>query len=158
VLLVAVILMAVGRHAHFAVLERRAAAKPVAKGSTNVLFIVMDTVRAKNLSLYGYPRPTTPRLAGLASRGVRFAEALSVAPWTLPSHASMFTGRWSTELFEYPEEGLDDTYPTLAEYLGESGYATAGFVANTYYCNSGFGLSRGFDHYEDFYETFDTTP
>jgi arylsulfatase A-like enzyme len=158
VLLVAMVLMVVGRHAHFEILERRAEAKPIAKGSPNVLFLVLDTVRAKSLGLYGYPRDTTPRLAGLASRGVRFTEARSAAPWTLPSHATMFTGMWPSELFEYPEEALDDSYPTLAEFLGENGYATAGFVANTYYCNAGYGLARGFDHYEDFYETFDTTP
>src|SRR5207302_2554342 len=90
--------------------------------------------------------------------GVKFDNARSAAPWTLPSHATMFTGYWPAELFEHPEEGLDDSVTTLAEYLGRHGYATGGFVANTYYCNAGFGLSRGFDHYEDFYEVFDLSP
>jgi hypothetical protein len=70
----------------------------------------------------------------------------------------MFTGRWPSELFEHPEQQLNDSVPTLAEYLGTRGYATAGFVANTFYCNSGFGLARGFDHYEDFYQDFGTSP
>ncbi len=70
----------------------------------------------------------------------------------------MFTGRWPSELFQYHEQKLDSSVPTLAGYLGRNGYATAGFVANTFYCNSGFGLSSGFDHYEDFDEIFDVSP
>jgi arylsulfatase A-like enzyme len=156
-LLVALVVLFVGRHAQFALAERRAEAKPMAKGAPNVLLLVLDTVRAKNLGLYGYGRDTTPRLARLASKGVKFADARSAAPWTLPSHATMFTGRWPSELFDYPEQRLDASVPTLAEYLGRNGYSTAGFVANTFYCNAGFGLARGFDHYEDFYDTFDTS-
>ena len=127
-------------------------AKPAAVGSPNVLFLVLDTVRAKSLSLYGYGRETSPRLDRLARSGVTFAQARSTAPWTLPSHAGMFTGRFPSELFQYHEQKLDASVPTLAGYLGRNGYATAGFVANTFYCNAGFGLSNGFDHYEDFDE------
>ena len=150
--------LVVGRHAHFAWAEHRAATKSPAVGSPNVLFIVLDTVRARNLSLYGYGRETTPRLDRLARSGVKFAGARAAAPWTLPSHASMFTGRWPGELFDHPEQKLAATVPTLAGFLGRNGYATAGFVANTFYCNAGFGLGCGFDHYEDFYETFDISP
>ena len=71
-----------------AALPRASAALP------NVLLIVLDTVRAQSLSLYGYDRPTTPNLERLASRGVTFGRALSTSPWTLPSHGSMFTGLW----------------------------------------------------------------
>ena len=67
-------------------------------GSPNVLLIVLDTVRADHLSLYGYPRPTTPNLERLAQRGIRFDRARAAAPWTLASHANMFTGRWPHEL------------------------------------------------------------
>jgi arylsulfatase A-like enzyme len=158
VLLAGLALLVVGRYVQLAAIEHRAESKPIVKGMPNVLFIVLDTVRAKNLGLYGYARETTPRLSRLAARGVGFNDARSAAPWTLPSHATMFTGRWPSELFEHPEQRLDSTVPTLAEYLGRNGYATAGFVANTFYCNSGFGLSRGFDHYEDFYENFGTSP
>ncbi len=64
----------------------------------NVLLIVWDTVRAENLSLYGYGRPTTPNLERIAGRGVRFDRAFSTSSWTLPAHASIFTGRWPHEL------------------------------------------------------------
>ena len=152
------IALVIGRHAQFAWAKHRAEAKPAAMGSPNVLLLVMDTVRAKSLSLYGYPRETSPRLDRLARSGVTFAQARSTAPWTLPSHAGMFTGRWPSELFQYHEQKLDPSVPTLAGYLGRNGYATAGFVANTFYCNAGFGLNSGFDHYEDFYEVSHVSP
>ena len=121
-------------------------------GAPNVLLIVLDTVRADRLSMYGYNRDTTPNLARLAERGVIFSEARSAAPWTLPSHATLFTGRWPHELNVSNDRPLDTTYPTLAEFLAKHGYATAGFIGNTYFCNSWFGLARGFLHYEDYYE------
>jgi Sulfatase len=77
--------------------RERARALPPA-GSPNVLLIVLDTVRADHLSLYGYERPTTPTLERLAKRGIRFDAARATAPWTLMSHASFFTGRWPHEL------------------------------------------------------------
>jgi arylsulfatase A-like enzyme len=118
----------------------------------NVLLVVLDTVRADRLSQAGYPRATTPQLDKLASLGVSFDQARSTAPWTLPSHASLFTGRLPHELRMWEARPLDRSYPTLAEYLSKHGYATAGFVGNTYFCNSWYGLARGFIHYEDFYE------
>ena len=119
-------------------------------GTPNVLLVVMDTVRADATSLNGSDRDTTPNLATLANRGARFDRAISTAPWTLPSHASMFTGRWPWELAVGPFRALDSRYPTLAEYLGRHGYATAGFSANTIFCTAEYGLARGFGHYEDF--------
>jgi arylsulfatase A-like enzyme len=121
-------------------------------GLPNVLLIVMDTVRADHLSTFGLPRPTSPFLTRLAGRGVKFNHARSTAPWTLPSHASLFTGRWPHELSVDDHDSLDATYPTLAEFLSRHGYASAGFAANTYYCNARFGLDRGFGHYEDYDE------
>ena len=119
-------------------------------GSPNVLLIVLDTVRADHLSLYGYERPTTPFLERLARRGIRFDQARAAAPWTLASHATMFTGRWPHELdVEWPCPLREDV-PTLAEHLGSLGYATAGFVGNTLYCSYDGGLDRGFTHYEDY--------
>ena len=115
----------------------------------NVLLIVMDAVRAQNLSLYGYHRPTTPNLERLAKSGVVFERAIASAPWTLPSHASMFTGRWHHELSTNWTTPLDQTYPTQAEVLREHGYLTGGFVANTEYCSYEMGLNRGFMHYDD---------
>jgi arylsulfatase A-like enzyme len=119
-------------------------------GSPNVLLIVLDTVRADRLSLYGYERPTSPTLERLAQRGICFQEARATAPWTLPSHASLFTGRWPHELAVKWATPLRGNFPTLAEYLGQQGYATAGFVANTLYCSYDTGLDRGFTHYEDY--------
>jgi len=134
--------------------ERRALSQtPVAKpGTPNVLLIVLDDVRAASLSLYGHRRPTTPNLERWARKGLLFSEARSTAPWTLPTHASMLTGRWPHELSVGWDRPLDRTFPTLAEVLGRQGYATAGFVGNTYYCNAAFGLDRGFARYEDAYE------
>jgi arylsulfatase A-like enzyme len=117
--------------------------------SPNVLLIVLDTVRADHLSLYGYDRPTTPMLEQFARRGIRFDAARATAPWTLPSHASMFTGRWPHEVGEKWRTPIRANYPTLAEYLGNHGYATAGFVGNIGYCSQETGLARGFTHYED---------
>jgi arylsulfatase A-like enzyme len=119
-------------------------------GSPNVLLIVLDTVRADRLSLYGYERPTTPTLEGLARRGIRFDNARATAPWTLPSHASIFTGRCPHELGVKWLTPLQTDFPTLAEYLGAHGYATAGFVGNRLFCSYDSGLDRGFTHYEDY--------
>jgi arylsulfatase A-like enzyme len=119
-------------------------------GSPNVLLIVLDTVRADRLSLHGYPRATTPTLERLAARGVRFDEARAPAPWTLASHASFFTGRWPHELDVQWLAPLRADFPALAVYLGEHGYATAGFVSNAGYCSYDTGLDRGFTHYEDY--------
>jgi len=124
----------------------------------NVLLLVMDTVRADHMSLYGSDRPTTPNLRRWAKRGVRFDKARATAPWTLPSHASMLTGYWPHQLSADVSHALDGSKPTLAEFLGDRGYATGGFVANTYYCNAWYGVDRGFDRYEDFPENDLTTP
>src|SRR5262249_5781038 len=74
----------------------------------------------------------------------------STTSWTLPSHASMFTGRWPHELSVGWLNPLDGTFPTLAEFLGARGYATAGFAANFWYCASDTGLDRGFTVYRDY--------
>ncbi len=119
-------------------------------GSPNILFVVLDTVAAGHLSLLGYDRATSPTLEELASRGISFTRARVTALWTLPSHASMFTGRWPHELSTGWRTPLDASFPTVAEYLGKHGYATAGFVANLGYCASDSGLGRGFTTYRDY--------
>ena len=89
-------------------------------GAPNVLLVVLDTVRADHLSLYGHPRPTSKTLQRLAREGLRFDRARAAAPWTLASHATLFTGRWPHELdvkWMYP---LSRKFPTLAEYLGDA--------------------------------------
>ncbi len=122
-------------------------------GAPNVLFIVLDTVRAASLSLYGYARRTSPNLERLAKEGILFERAFSPAPWTLPSHSSIFTGRYPHELSADWEKPLDGAYPTLAGVLSAHGYEAAGFVANTAYCAYESGLARGFAHYADYLVT-----
>ncbi len=131
--------------------QSRESARPLPPlGSSNVLLIVLDTVAAGHLSLHGNERATSTTLVELAERGVRFDSARAASSWTLPSHAIMFTGRWMHELSVGWLTPLDEKCPTLAEFLGARGYATAGFVANTMYCASDSGLDRGFTHYSDY--------
>lgn len=129
---------------------------PAARGKApNVVMMVLDTERGDHLESYGYQRPTTPRLAQLGREGVVFDWAMSPAPTTLPSHASMMTGRRVTEhrAGVGGRRYLDERYPTIAELLQANGYATGGFVANIYWTGRHTGLDRGFVHYEDFYGT-----
>jgi arylsulfatase A-like enzyme len=149
---VVVLALAAAVHGGQALAESRALAAlpPAPAGAPNVLLIVIDTARARNFSLYGYARPTTPRLDGLAATGAVFERALSTAPWTLPSHGSMFTGRWAHEMSADWRQPLDTSDSTLAEALAAHGYLTAGFVANTGYGSREHGLARGFAHYEDY--------
>ena len=119
-------------------------------GARNVILIVWDTVRAYDLGAYGYHRDTTPNLSRWARRGVRYHSAVAPAPWTYPSHGSIFTGRWPFQLNTQWRFTLDTPHPTLAEYLASRGYQTAGFAANTQCCNYETGLARGFAHFEDY--------
>jgi arylsulfatase A-like enzyme len=152
VLVGAVILISLVTAGRAAWAERRSLAslpRP-REAAKNVLLIVWDTVRSSNLSLNGYPRRTTPNLEALARRGIRFDHAFAAASWTLPSHASIFTGRWPYAHGADWKSPLDTTHRTLAEHLGSRGYDTAGFVANLDYCGRPTGLDRGFVHYEDY--------
>jgi arylsulfatase A-like enzyme len=131
--------------------ERKAVAGlPAAPSTPNVLLLILDTVRAFNLSAYGYHRPTTPNLARRAENGVRFERAFVTSGWTLPSHSGIFTGRYPHELQVDLNRPLDDRFPTLAEAMRDRGYATAGFVSNVGFTRAETGLGRGFIHYEDF--------
>ena len=116
----------------------------------NVVLIVWDTVRAYNLSLYGYSRRTTPNLEQWAQQGVKYDLAVSPAPWTYPSHTCFFTGQWPFRLDSQWKFKLDTPAPTLAEYLTRQGYQTAGFAANTNCCSYETGLNRGFAHFADY--------
>ncbi|MEO8294941.1 MAG: sulfatase [Gemmatimonadota bacterium] len=132
--------------------ERRAVSRlpAAAKGSPNILLLVLDTARALSMSLDGYDRPSTPALQRFAATGINFREARSPSSWTLPSHASMFTGQLPHRLSTGFRTALDGTFPTLAEELTSQGYVTAGFVANLHYTSREFGLNRGFIHYSDY--------
>jgi arylsulfatase A-like enzyme len=123
----------------------------------NVVLIVLDTVRADHVSCYGYARRTTPTLDALATRADRYDVARATAPWTLPSHASLFTGRfpfqhgadarrkgdWIEDAAPLPPEEL-----TLAEVLADAGYRTGAFVANTIYVSPRLGLDQGFQEFQ----------
>ncbi|MGH7502344.1 MAG: sulfatase-like hydrolase/transferase [Longimicrobiales bacterium] len=149
ILLFATVAIAVSMNAGRAMSERSALSRIAPDDDkVNVLFIIWDTVRAASLSLYGYERATTPALERLAADGVVFDRAYSVAPWTLPSHASLFTGLQAHELSTDWLKPLDDESVTLAESFSRNGYATGGFVANYFYCSEESGLGRGFQHYE----------
>ena len=126
-------------------ISHRSVARPHAQ---NVLMIVLDCVRASNLSVYGYAQQTSPNLEKWARRGVVFETAIATAPWTLPSHASMFTGRWPHQLSASWFDALDESYPTNAEVLQRRGYHTAALTANFFYTTRETGLDRGFLHFE----------
>jgi arylsulfatase A-like enzyme len=116
----------------------------------NVLLLLLDTVRACDLSLYGYPLPTTPYLETLARGGVVFEQAIAPAPWTLPTHATLFTGRWPSELEADWLSPLESSPTTLAEVFRGRGYRTGGFVANLQATSTPTGLGQGFETYQDY--------
>jgi arylsulfatase A-like enzyme len=116
----------------------------------NILLLVLDSVRAGNMSCYGYERPTTPQLDRLvAEQGTIFEQAISVGCWTLPVHASLFTGLYpSAHGVTLAKDALPEDSPTLARRLRELGYRTACFSNNPYISDS-TGLTQGFDTVED---------
>lgn len=153
VLVTMVVLVAVGQPIVQGMGERsRLAALPPARAdSPNVLLIVLDTVRAENLEVYGHRNETAPTVRKVAEKGAVFERAVSSSSWTVPGHATMFTGRYSHELNGSTWMAhLDGRFPTLAEVLSRHGYATGGFVGNVNYCCSERGFGRGFTRYEDF--------
>ncbi len=92
----------------------------------------------------------------MAREGVRFEHAFSTAPWTLPSHGSMFTGQWPFMFFRGIWAPVEMPTPTLAEALSQAGYRTGGFTANLAYTTREHGIHKGFAHYEDFSRTMGT--
>jgi arylsulfatase A-like enzyme len=129
-------------------LDHRALADPPA-GAPNVLVLLWDTVRAGSLDLYGHTLDTAPFLTRLSRNGVVFDRAFSTSSYTLPSHASLFTGRWSHELSADWRVPLNHEPPTLAEAFTAAGYRTAAFSANRIYVTREFGLGRGFVHFDE---------
>lgn len=141
----------------------------------NIILITMDTVRADHLSCYGYQRLTTPNVDQLAREGVLYKNAYSTTSWTLPSHASIFTGRYPSkhgahynpnfkniaeatyeqkqgftfdDLINQSIFKLSEGNITLAKIFSERGYRTAGIIGGLY-ASSIFGLAQGFDYYND---------
>ena len=117
-------------------------------GAPNVLVIIVDTLRADHLGAYGYGRGTSPNIDALAKQGVLFGDAVSAAPWTLPSHTSMLTGRYPHEHGAMTTKDVySGRYPTIAQYMSSHGYRTAAFSANTFFFSRRAGLGRGFAHF-----------
>jgi arylsulfatase A-like enzyme len=121
-------------------------AAPALAHGPSFLVVVLDTVRADHTSAYGYHRKTTPNLTRLSARGVRFERAYSTGHWSLPSHASLFTGLLASRHGAHNEHlALDGQHPTLAEILADHGYETANFTGSPW-IGPGTGMSRGFQH------------
>jgi len=118
---------------------------------TNVLFVVLDTVRKDHLSVYGYEEPTTPRLAEFAEEAAVFENAVAPAPWTLPVHASLFTGLYPSEHGATQETPYLDGATTLAESLSAAGYDTACYSSNAW-ITSYTNLTDGFDDHDNFFQ------
>ncbi len=113
----------------------------------NLVLIVIDTLRADHLGCYGYHRPTSPHIDGLAARGAVFERANAVAAYTRPSTASILTGLYpSVHGAVTHADSIAQGVPTLAERLAEAGYLTAGFYRNGNVSET-FGFGRGFDSY-----------
>jgi arylsulfatase A-like enzyme len=113
--------------------------------SPNVVLVVLDTVRADALSCYGNPRQTTPHTDRLAAGGVRFDNAYSTCFWTLPSHASLFTGLYPSQASATSETNhLPERLTTLAEHLVSEEYRTAAVVRNAW-ISAERGFAQGFD-------------
>jgi uncharacterized sulfatase len=117
----------------------------------HILFIVLDTLRRDRLSTYGHSRETSPELDHFAQTATQFERAVSAAQWTVPSHASMFTGRYpSTHGLTQANGALASAYPTLAELLHDGGYHTVAFCNNPLVGVLNHGLQRGFDHFYNY--------
>jgi arylsulfatase A-like enzyme len=139
-------------------------------GRPNVVLITLDTTRADHLGCYGYTRPTSPSLDRLAAESVLYTRAIATSSWTLPSHASLFTGKLTSShgaeydpegplslasIIEAPKEwrqyrarGLAESERTLAEILKAAGYETGAVVGGPW-LKKPFGLGQGFDYYDD---------
>lgn len=117
----------------------------------NIIFISIDTLRQDHVGAYGYKRDVTPVIDKVASEGVRFKNSYSSAPWTLPSHMSMFTGLPpSVHKIDFDIKVLDKSIKTFPELLKEKGYSTGGFISAVYLKHI-YGYDRGFDVYKAMY-------
>jgi len=117
-------------------------------GPFNVLLVTVDTLRVDRLHHAGNPRPTSPALDALAAEAVVFRDSYSVSGWTLPSVASLLTGRYPKDHtatdFRFP---MDAGLPTLPEILRLSGYHTRAVVSH-FMLNPINGFARGFDVFD----------
>lgn len=125
----------------------------------NILFIVLDTHRADRLGCYGYTRGTSPNLDAFAASATVFENAVSPGQWTIPAHASMFTGEFpTTHGTVQSNSALDPRFRTLAERLKTLGYQTVGFCNNPLVGVLNNGLKRGFDLFYNYGGAVPTVP
>ena len=120
----------------------------------NVVFVVLDTVRADHLSCYGHDRRTTPNLDTFAEQhATRYTTARSTSSYTLSSHASLLTGLFPAQhgatVGGPAARAMRPQVTTLAERLRGGGYQTAAIVSNVLYLNSVLGFERGFEHFDE---------
>ena len=117
----------------------------------NIIFILIDALRADRLGVYGYPGSISPVLDSIASESVVFERAIAQAPWTQPSVASLFCsyypGAHKVTKFRHTLNVLSDSFVTLPEVLQQGGYSTAAFIANTF-IKKRFGFAQGFEHFD----------
>jgi len=125
----------------------------------NIVFIVIDTHRKDRLGMYGNKRNTSPNLDHFASQGTIFENAVSPAQWTIPAHASMFSGEYPS-VHQTTQSGLslDPYFRTIAEYLSDVGYQTIGFCNNPLVGVLDNGLKRGFQTFYNYGGAFPSIP
>ncbi|MCX7012645.1 MAG: sulfatase, partial [Candidatus Sumerlaeota bacterium] len=110
----------------------------------NVVIFMMDTQGARNMSCYGYRKPTTPNIDQIAREGVIFENHFVTAPWTLPVHASLFTGRYeSGHGAGAQHEGLEPGLPQMGDVFTRNGYRTVVLCNNGWAYDGGNPLSAG---------------
>ena len=140
-----------------ALLPSAQAAAPPRRSSPNVILITIDTVRADHLGCYGATDVKTPTLDGLARDGILFERAISQVPLTWPSHAAILTGTYPFQngVQDFTGQPLDPRFRSVAQVFKQQGYAT-GAVVSAFVLDRSWGLSRGFDFYDDAFsaETF----
>ena len=123
-------------------------------GRAHLLLVTVDTLRADNLSAYGAREGATPNLDKLGKLGVLFEDAISVIGKTGPSFATTFTSLYPpTHGARRNSVRLRSDVPVLAEILRGAGYTTAAFISNWTLKDRLSGLGRGFDHYDEEFNT-----
>lgn len=125
----------------------------------HIVFIILDTHRRDRLGLYGYRRGASPNLDRFASQATVFENAISPAQWTIPAHASMFTGEHpTTHLTTQSSDVLNAHFPTLAEHLRSGGYQLTGFCNNPLVGVLDNELKRGFHTFYNYGGAVPSTP
>jgi hypothetical protein len=118
--------------------------------SPDVILLILDPVRAANMSAYGYSRPTSPRLTDPGRSGVLFERAFSVAAWSAPvarQHADRALGQPDGGGLPHADARLAPALPAL---LDKEGYRSGAFMVNGNYAGRGIRIDWGFDHFEDY--------